>query len=416
MRSSLRLAAAALAMTSFGAFAAAQTPQLMPFEGTAKRITYDYQSGEITPTSGAEVGGLVTSFANTVTSGYFGLQTAGTEWYDWHFKDVVVETGGVPARPVCEFDFAYCTLAPDGAPLTFEIAFYAEPPVPLGDCTGGIYGGVGKGTQEACFVIAGLPGDTTPGDGIPDCYIVTVDVTTVAFDWPAATLSQIGQVGWSYHHDEFTGFGTGPLLIVAPNPCGPPFGAPPVVAGAIDCFDIHGDADGTPAGPCTDPMVCVGTFAFTTPGIASFYIETREARFAGAAQVPRNSAIAPNGGVLAPGATPPSVGFIWDPIVFPRPGGVSATDFIIVTVGPIDLPGFFPPPNGTLLCDIFTPPGILVTVTNPPAGGGPGTPFFIPIPFNCSLIGFSVCTQGGYFDPFAGFELTNALDITFGNF
>ena len=62
---------------------------------------------------------------------------------------------------------------------------------------------------------------------------------------------------------------------------------------------------------------------------------------------------------------------------------------------------------GTLLCDISGEP-LLFTVA-------PGTPFSIPIPNDCNLVGAQLCTQGISGD-LTTIALTNALDITIGTF
>ncbi len=57
----------------------------------------------------------------------------------------------------------------------------------------------------------------------------------------------------------------------------------------------------------------------------------------------------------------------------PAPGGVSLIDALGFTFGPLELAAL-PPPNGVLLRDIFTPPGVILTPTNPPSGAGPARP------------------------------------------
>ena len=92
-------------------------------------------------------------------------------------------------------------------------------------------------------------------------------------------------------------------------------------------------------------------------------------------------------------------------------------DVIVFTQAPADLQ-LLPGANGVLLCDIFTPPGIVATVTNPPTGIGSGGPFLIPVPANCALVGVQLCAQGGYaaFKPAGQIGLTNALDLTIGSY
>jgi hypothetical protein len=108
---------------------------------------------------------------------------------------------------------------------------------------------------------------------------------------------------------------------------------------------------------------------------------------------------------------------LWDPTVLPVPGGVSLIDALGFTFGPLELAAL-PPPNGVVLCDVFTPPGVILTLTNPPSGAGPSTPFAIPVPNTCALVGVTLCVQGGYVEasPAGKISLTNALDITIGSF
>lgn len=114
----------------------------------------------------------------------------------------------------------------------------------------------------------------------------------------------------------------------------------------------------------------------------------------------------PNPAALLPGLTSgPVIGATWDPAIdhatfFPA----SVADLLSVNVLPTNLfIGF-----GTLLCDL-TSPGPIVSAT-------PGNPFAIPIPGDCTIVGFSFCAQAASFDVAGGFGLTNALDITLGTF
>lgn len=137
------------------------------------------------------------------------------------------------------------------------------------------------------------------------------------------------------------------------------------------------------------------------------------------AEVPRNAVLnPPNLAILAPGATSgPVVGSVWDPTVIPSPGGTSLADALGFAFGPLELPAL-PPPNGVILCNFFTPPGLILTVTNPGSGSGPSTPFAVKVPDTCALVGVTLCVQGAYIEasPAGKISLTNALDITIGSF
>lgn len=118
----------------------------------------------------------------------------------------------------------------------------------------------------------------------------------------------------------------------------------------------------------------------------------------------------PNPSAFMPGVTTgPIVGDVWDPVIDHSSFLPTAVlDLVAITLAPTNVPI---PPFGTFLCDIFTPPGLLVLVTNP----NPGTPFSIPVPCNCDLIGISLCTQGASVGADGtAILLTNALDIIIG--
>ncbi len=107
--------------------------------------------------------------------------------------------------------------------------------------------------------------------------------------------------------------------------------------------------------------------------------------------------------------TGPVLGYTWDPIVdhtIFAPAAV-ADVLAVSAIGPLNVPTSF----GTLL---IAPPFLGGVTVNP----APGSPFSVPIPLNCSLVGMSVWTQAGSVSPGTGgivIELTNALDLVLGN-
>lgn len=127
-------------------------------------------------------------------------------------------------------------------------------------------------------------------------------------------------------------------------------------------------------------------------------------------EVSRNSVANPNPEVLLPGVTSgPAIGKTWDPIIDHTsflPG--ATTDLLEIAVSPSEL---FLPPFGTVLIDAFSFPPIEFTTT-------PGTPFAVPLPLNCDLVGAQLYAQGISVDPSLfptiDIRLTNALDITIG--
>ncbi len=115
----------------------------------------------------------------------------------------------------------------------------------------------------------------------------------------------------------------------------------------------------------------------------------------------------PNPNALLPGVTSgPVLGAVWDPVIDHTTFLPGATvDLLAVTPNPLNLSTGL----GTLLCD----PTTILVLESVPAG----TPFVLPVPVNCSLIGFPLCSQGGSADAVSlAVGLTNALDITVGTF
>ncbi|MEM7308434.1 MAG: hypothetical protein AAF682_17265 [Planctomycetota bacterium] len=141
-------------------------------------------------------------------------------------------------------------------------------------------------------------------------------------------------------------------------------------------------------------------------------------RLTSAKEEVRNSALgAPNQAQLLPGASSgPVIGSVWDPRIVASPGTTSLIDVMITAFGPADLP-LLPGPNGVVLCNILTGPGIVDTNFSTPVGGVQ-QPFAIPFPDETSLLGITLCTQGGYADGTTPglIHLTNAIDITIGAF
>jgi len=129
-----------------------------------------------------------------------------------------------------------------------------------------------------------------------------------------------------------------------------------------------------------------------------------------AVETPYNSAIAPNPGELLPGTTTgPRVGQVWDPMVIPG-GGVLFASFpgLILSTAPVDIPGVFPGPSGTLLVTLSGPVSIV--------SAQPDWQLAIPIPNLSSLIGATVYAQGGYVVlPSFLVQVTSALEITIGS-
>jgi len=121
-----------------------------------------------------------------------------------------------------------------------------------------------------------------------------------------------------------------------------------------------------------------------------------------AAETPRPGT-PPNPGTLLPGATSgPVIGSVWDPSIAPFVPGATV-DLLAITLAPLNAPS----PFGTLLCDLSSPGVILSTAA--------GTPFALPIPDDCALLGVTISTQGASVAPGPALGLTNALDLTVGS-
>ena len=113
----------------------------------------------------------------------------------------------------------------------------------------------------------------------------------------------------------------------------------------------------------------------------------------------------PNPDAFLPGVSGgPVIGETWDPVIDHTtfvPGAI--LDVFAISLSAANEPV---PPFGTLLCG----PSLLVRFR------APGNPFNLPIPDDSTLAGLTLCASGGSFDQAVDFFLTNALDITIGNF
>lgn len=112
-----------------------------------------------------------------------------------------------------------------------------------------------------------------------------------------------------------------------------------------------------------------------------------------------------NPNVFLPGLTPPKVGATWNPkISHATFMPLAVVDLMLISPGQANQVVW---PHGTLLCDL-TGPNIQVSTLA-------STPFAIPIPVICSLVGLSLCCQGAS-TSISATKLTNALDIVIGTY
>jgi hypothetical protein len=123
-------------------------------------------------------------------------------------------------------------------------------------------------------------------------------------------------------------------------------------------------------------------------------------------EVPRGG-VPPNPAALLPGVTSgPIIGSTWDPVIDHT---TFVSDSILDILGLAFAPMNIPLPGlGTLLCD---PSGLIIQFVAP----APGLPFSVSFPDDCSLVGYSLCSQGVSLNGVV-ISLTNALDITIGTF
>jgi hypothetical protein len=114
----------------------------------------------------------------------------------------------------------------------------------------------------------------------------------------------------------------------------------------------------------------------------------------------------PNPAAYMPGTTGPVIGGVWDPLVLAGfSGGLGVISFMDISfMAPINVST----PFGTLLC-VIPPSGLIFVVPS-------GSPFQIPVPNDCALVGASFCSQGGELDGSLGIHLANALDCVIGTF
>jgi len=105
--------------------------------------------------------------------------------------------------------------------------------------------------------------------------------------------------------------------------------------------------------------------------------------------------------VFATASQSPVIGAIWDPIIDHStflPGAI--TDVMLLSVAATNTQT----PFGTSLCDLST--AAIVTTA-------PGSPFQLPIPWSCRLVGQPLYTQGASATG-NSVRLTNAIDVTIG--
>ncbi len=359
------VAALPLLTIVFAQVAWSQTAE--PVFGDIAHLELDYATGEITtPNPGADT--LVPScYDNSAFSGFFTtIGVVGDEFVDWGLKSCSLSGN------VCEFVFGYGTTALDpgagGPGASVDIAFYPG--------YAGLCGALPA--PAAVYSFSGLPG--SPDGVTAAAFTITVDISSSGF----AALD--GALGWSYIATDSV---SGPLLISTSGLCGGP-GDP--LTGTEDCFDLYSGG------------ACVGTFAFGTPGIASFWMEIGEddGSFGPGTSTLRVGACC-TGASWCPAGPPPGVSG-WLNGVYQTASPVAAA-FVGISTLP-DATGCIPGLGQVLINT--TPPN---PITAPVTKGSNS----IPVPPNCALIGASLTSQVLGVTP-SGFELTDtAIDFTIGS-
>ncbi|MEM7305909.1 MAG: hypothetical protein AAF682_04530 [Planctomycetota bacterium] len=357
---------AALAFAALASQAQAQDVPVQRVSGDVKHYRLDYSTGEITQTSPAGDTLVSSCYANSAFSGLFAVPGAGEEFVDWGVKACGL------TDVACEIIVGYGTTALDplvaGPGAAFDVTLYS-----------GTSGFCDTKTPVATYSFTGMPGSV---DGSAVAVSMTVDISAIGFAIPD------GPLGWGYVEVDGE---TGPLLMTA--------GAGG--SGTIDAFDVYTAPAET--GPCG------GTFAFMTPGVASFWMEIGEddGSFGAGSQVQRFGAGGCNIGVLTVGSSSPAVSKVWNPSITTPAVATPALDFLAFAKDPG--PGGCGP-FGEILIDL-TPPNPLIVISGVV---GTGSPFSAPVPPLCALIGATATCQAGQVDVGGQIALTNAIDLVIG--
>ncbi len=185
------------------------------------------------------------------------------------------------------------------------------------------------------------------------------------------------------------------------------------VSWSTDTFGVNPDANALRWGtlynfrfdadvPPTTAVATLGLFKPHTPSSVGISVTGPECGSLASAETARAGTPA-NALALLPGqSSGPVIGASWDPVIDHTSFFPGATvDFVNVSPTAVNVPLAI----GTLLCTLG---GDLFFAL-------PSTPFAIPIPDSCGLIGRTICAQGG---SYAGgiLQLTNALDAVIGSF
>lgn len=400
--------AVGLAAVALSAPLAAQVKLEAQPVGPPKRVHLDYATGIVT--RGVDDAGTIQALVNEVVTldntafaDAFYAPGAPDELANYGRTEPELSAGLDYGGPVCEFTVGYATNEPDdlvNPPVSLEIAFYSNNSGLAGDCSQAFYPGTGLGVEVARFTITGLPGDTDPTDGLATAWETTVDLRGPQ---DGGFLLPPGEVAWTIEVRSDPS-STGPLLVTpaAAFTCSPPNLNP--LPGTSDCFDVFSPGGGGGA--------CAGSFSFTTPGIASFWMRIVQEKALAPAPTTRSSngfgafiMILSGFGMVA-GCDNVQIPCP-EVVVFPNSGGTSLLDFWSFSRTPVSIP--IPGIEGDLL--IALPP-ILELIQ------GPGSTITVPgVPASCDLVGLPIYSQGGIVDAFTlQISLTQSLDFVIGTY
>ena len=346
---------------------------VLPVGVTPQHYNLNYVTGVLTKTvdkDAKEVGVNAASsltYDNTCPSGFFTTITPGSEFLDWGDKTGL---SGV----VTSFDIGYGTLELDpslsGPGASMDVTFYSG-------TTGS--GTAGLGAPIATFSFTGLPGSSVAG-GV-GAFVVTVDLTG-----GAEICLPDGDIGYSYC--SFDAAGTGPLLVDV-TAC--------LSNGIEDAFDIYT----CPAATGT----YVGTFSFTTPLVASFYMAISEDDGTEIATTVLNNGSGINPILTSDGGVPPVLGAVWPAMVDNSAG--HATSVLVLSLSSLPA-GSVVTAGGELIAD---PTGGYF-ITSVIVGTGMVDHSML-VPKDVTLLGVDFTAQGANLFGLP-FVLTNALDIHIG--
>jgi hypothetical protein len=333
-----------------------------PYTGTPTPVSFSPTTGLFSPGASDSKDALVPTYSNTTTTGFYAVPAFGSEYVDWGVK----VGGGSGWSDSMMWGYATTILDPGaggpGASFWVTAMF-------------GTTGFGNPGIKAFAQPVIGAPGSA---DGTtPTGFLLSFD------NCASMVFLPDGPIGYSFTNCDGA---SGPLL-AAVGCCG---------TSTVDSMDQW-------VAPATLGGTFLGTFSFTTAGIASLIFEMTEddGSTPATAAVSRNSVLSPNPSVFSETSIA-KYNANWNTSIVMGP-----TDFATVMAvsvgGAFDIPV---PGLGAVLINITPPNPIIIDVA-----AGSHT---FPIPADCSLSGIKWSAQGVTVDIGGGLTLTNALDFSTG--